>query len=572
MLGAGVIAAAMLPAAANASVDDDPRVGLAPGAGETAGQAISNLEKLSSQPRPAGFENFNSDLAFFDDYAVSGNYNGFNVYDVSDPAAPALTTSVLCPGSQNDVSVFGDLLFLSVETTAAKLDCTTGGVTSENRFRGVRIFDISDLDAPELVANVQTCRGSHTHTLVEDPDDAENLYVYVSGTAGVRSAAELAGCENSLADGANPSRWRIDVIKVPIAAPETSAVVGGPRIFADETTGRVDGLQNTPPAPTHPSGGSWSPAPVTDACHDITAYPAIGLAAGACEGNGILIDITDPANPERVDEVADPNFAYWHSATFNNDGTKVVFTDEWGGGGAARCLSTDRPEWGANAIFDIVQTDDGPSMELASYYKLPAPQSTLENCVAHNGNLIPVPGRDIMVQAWYQGGASVFDFTDSANPTEIAFFDRGPLSATNLQLAGFWSIYWYDGFIYGNEIGRGFDSFDVVESEHLNEVEIAAAKQVLTGESNAQAQEELTWPATFTTVRAWQSAANRQDELAPNVDANLTKFIDRAERFSTGPQSRAAANNLRATARQLGDSDVEDGLEAALLELADELG
>jgi hypothetical protein len=414
--------------------------------------------------------------------------------------------------------------------------------------------------------------------------------VYVSGTSTVaRPPAELPGCRAGYTPGVpgqpgvpavppviepvpDSAFWRIDVIKVPLASPETAALVGGPRIFADPATGAVNGLQNSPPAPTHPSGEPWGPTPITDACHDITAYPEIGLAAGACEGNGILIDISDPANPVRVAEVADPNFAYWHSATFNNDGTKVLFTDEWGGGSGAKCRATDRPEWGANAIFDVVRDGDSVSLEFASYYKLPAPQTTEENCVAHNGSLVPVPGRDIMVQAWYQGGTSVIDFTDSANPTEIAFFDRGPINPAALSLAGFWSTYWHNGFVYGSEIGRGFDSFDLTTSEYVNDVELAAAKQVVVDETNVQAQERIEWPASFTTVRAWQSAANRQGELNRAEQRVVTVLVDRAEKLSDRRVTRkAAAALLTAAAGVVDDSTVEQGLSEALLDLAAEL-
>jgi hypothetical protein len=237
------------------------------------------------------------------------------------------------------------------------------------------------------------------------------------------------------ANGENPSRWRIEVIQVPLANPSAAAVVNEVRLFTDPATGNIDGLQNTVPTPNHPSGAPWGPTPITDACHDITAYPAVGLAAGACEGNGILIDISDAANPVRLDAVADPNYAYWHSATLSNDGTTVVFTDEWGGGTTPRCRVTDQPQWGANAIYEIV---DG-QMEFRSYYKLPVPMTNQENCVAHNGSLIPVPGRDIMAQAWYQGGISLMDFSDPSNPVEIGYFDRGPVSASGLVLVGFWS-------------------------------------------------------------------------------------------------------------------------------------
>jgi hypothetical protein len=498
-----VLAVGLTPGSAGA--DPDPRVGL--GAGWLdAETANSNMDLLSHLDKPPGFVdpanpgNFGfvaSDLAFSGDHAFMGNFNGFNVFDVSDPAQPSVVTSVVCPGGQGDVSVFGDLLFMSVEESRARVDCGTDP-TVGTRFQGVRIFDVSDIANPTQVATVQTCRGSHTHSLVTDPDDPANLYVYVSGTTGVRPVSTLAGCSNEPAAGVNPSRWRIDVIKVPLAAPETAAVVSGPRLFRDEATGAVDGLQNAPPTPLHPSGAPWGPTPITDACHDITSFPEIGLAAGACEGNGILIDIRDPANPVRLDEVADPNFAYWHSATFNNDGTKVVFTDEWGGGTSARCREGDAPEWGANAIFDIV---DG-QMEFRSYYKLPVPQTVQENCVAHNGSIVPVPGRDILVQAWYQGGVSVMDFTDSSAPKEIAFFDRGPVNATSLVLGGIWAAYWYNGQIHGSEIARGFDTFGLTPSGHLTEAEIAAARQVRVAELNAQNQQRVTWDPSLAVARA----------------------------------------------------------------------
>ncbi|WP_455565783.1 LVIVD repeat-containing protein [Micromonospora globbae] len=523
ILGAAATAAllvALVPGTASGQeAEPDPRIGL--GAGWLDAQsAISNLELLAHRDKPAGFVNpanpgdfgfVASDLAFGGTHAFVGNYNGFNVYDISQPANPTLVTSVVCPGGQGDVSVHGNLLFMSVEETRGRLDCGTNPAAG-TRFQGVRVFDISDVANPVQVAAVQTCRGSHTHTLVTDPDDSANVYVYVSGTAGVRPASTMAGCNNTPASGDNPARWRIDVIKVPVAAPEQAAVVNNPRLFADPATGAVDGLQNTPPAPTHPSGGSWSPSPVTDACHDITAYPALGLAAGACEGNGILIDISDPANPVRIDEVSDPNFAYWHSATISNDGSKVVFTDEWGGGTGPRCRTTDQPQWGANAIFDIVDR----KLKFASYYKLPVPQTLQENCVAHNGSLIPVPGRDILVQAWYQGGISLMDFTDSAHPREIGYFDRGPISASTSVLGGFWSAYWYNGQIYGSEIARGFDVLGLKPSEHLTAAEIAAAREVQMPEFNAQHQTQVSWAPSFAVARA------RFDQLARTCTTTVT--------------------------------------------------
>lgn len=578
-IAAGMILLGAMPGAARAADAADPRIGL--GAGWMDAQsAASGLELLSHQDRPEGFfqpsnpgnlSYANSDMAFSGNYAFVGNFAGFNIYDISTPANPVLTTSVICPGGQGDLSVYGNLLFMSVEETRGRIDCGTQGASGSvnpERFRGVRIFDISDIRRPVQVAAVQTCRGSHTHTLVTSKNDPDNLYVYVSGTASIRSGAELAGCANTPATDPNTAQWRIDVIKVPLAAPQDAAVVSHPRLFTDPETGAINGLQNAPQTPRHPSGSAWGPTPVTTHCHDITAYPEIGLAAGACSGNGILIDISDPMHPKRIDEVSDPNFAYWHSATFNNDGTKVVFTDEWGGGTGARCRVTDEPSWGANAIFDIV---DG-RLQFRSYYKLPVPQTTQENCVAHNGGIVPVPGRDILVQGWYQGGISVMDFTDSANPREIAFFDRGPISASSLVTGGFWSAYYYNGHIFGSEIARGFDSFALKPSEHLDQAEIDAAATVQLDRYNAQHQPQVTWPPSFPLVRAYYAQALRAGTMASNTAANVKKFVDRAEQFKDGPQKKAAAAQLRAVSNQL---DASDGAQAALIkalrDLADAL-
>ncbi len=552
-------------AAPGFATTDDPRVGLGAGPGETAEQAISNMEKLASLPRAPGADT-NSDLAFTGDFAISGNYNGFNVYDVADPANPTLRTTVICPGSQNDVSVYGDLLFMSVEATGAKIDCTTGGVNASNRFRGVRIWDISDIDNPVQLPGVQTCKGSHTHTVVTDPSDDSTIYIYVSGTAGIRSGAEPPfNCTGqSSLQNRNTDNFSVTIIEVPLDAPETAEIVNrNARIFSvcgdntcedDFASGALNAFPPSNPQPIYPEDSGREPggqsASQASTCHDITAYPEIGLAAGACQGRGLLIDITDPANPKRLDAVQDFNFAYWHSATFSNDGSTIVFTDEWGGGSGARCRATDPLNWGANAIFDVVQTDDGPKMEFASYFKLPMVQTATENCVAHNGSLIPVPGRDIMVQAWYQGGTTVFDFTDSANPVEIAYFDRGPISPTSLVTGGFWSSYWYNGAIYGNEIARGFDTFEMVPSEFLSANEIAVAKTVTYDELNVQGQVSYDFAPSFTLVRAYRDQAERAG-LSAELVAQVDKFVDRAERFSTGPQARAAIANLDALAGEI---------------------
>jgi hypothetical protein len=467
----------------------------------------------------------NSDLAFRGNELFVGNFSGFNVYDIGQPAQAKLIASVVCPGGQGDVSVRGNLLIMSVEQTRGRIDCGTSGVAepvSTERFRGVRIFDITDVTKPKQLAAVQTCRGSHTHTLLEDPDDKDNIYVYGSGTGAPRSPEELAGCSDKKPeDDPNTSYYSIDIIQIPLAAPEKARVVNRPRIFSDPATGAIAGL-----AKRGDHGPGTQTTSETNQCHDITVYPAIGLAAGACSGNGILLDISDPVNPVRLDAAADKNFAYWHSATFNNDGTKVIFTDEWGGGTRPRCQATDRPEWGANAIFDIVDR----KLEFRSYYKLPAPQTATENCVAHNGSLVPVPGRDIMVQGWYQGGVSVFDFTDSSKPVEIAYFDRGPVDDKRLITAGQWSTYWYNGYLYGAEIARGLDVFRLKPSEHLTQNEIDAATLVQYDLFNPQHQPKVTWPGNAVVARAYLDQLTREEAIEASRAAALKAALDAGDR------------------------------------------
>ncbi|MEP3052370.1 MAG: DUF305 domain-containing protein [Erythrobacter sp.] len=429
----------------------------------------------------------NTDMAFFDDVLVTGSYHGFNIYRLGDDGAPTLESSIVCPGGQGDVSVVGDILVMSVEQTRGRVDCGLQGVeedVSEERFRGLRIFDISDLQRPRQVGLVQTCRGSHTHSIVSADD--EKIIVYNSGTSRIRDEEELAGCIGAVPGDDRTALFRIDVIEIPLSDPSQSRIVTSPAVFADPETGRLAGLWQ---GGDHGDGTQETRR--TDQCHDITVFPSKNIAGGACAGNGILFDISDPMNPTRIDEVVDRGFAYWHSATFNNDGTKVLFTDEWGGGGRARCRASDPKNWGANAIYDIV---DG-ELQFRSLYKLPAPQGDKENCVAHNGSIIPVPGRDIFVQAWYQGGISVIDFTDSANPTEIAYFDRGAIDEEQLVVGGYWSAYWYNGRIYATEITRGVDVFALEPSEFLTAEEIAAAEaaQYVGDRFNPQTQTEVTW-------------------------------------------------------------------------------
>jgi hypothetical protein len=484
--------------------------------------------------RASALDFANSDLAFAGTHMWVGNFHGFNTYDIENPRKPKLLASIACPGGQGDVSVYGNLLFMSVEQTRGRIDCGLQGVqetVSKERFRGVRIFDISDMKKPRQVAAVQTCRGSHTHTLVPPMNDKSKIYVYGSGTGSVRSGEELEGCSGEQPDkDENTALFSIDVIEVPLAAPQDAKIVNRPRIFADEK-GNIAGLW---------AGGDHGPGTqktsTTNQCHDITVFPEIGRAAGACSGNGILMDISDPVHPKRLDHASDKNFAYWHSATFNNDGTKIIFTDEWGGGTRPRCRATDLPNWGADAIFDIVDN----KLVFKGYYKMPAAQTETENCVAHNGSLIPVPGRDIMVQGWYQGGLSVFDFSDSANPVEIAFFDRGPLDAKNLIIGGYWSTYWYNGNIYASEIARGIDVFRLLPSDYLSQNEIAAAMLVRREEFNAQDQPKVTWPATAVVAKAYIDQLNRSKAIDASRAQAVVQAMDRAEQIRPGDRNAAA--------------------------------
>ena len=556
---------------------------------------------------------------------IQGSFNGYQVWDISNPAAPKLALGNYCPASQSDVSVYKNLLFVSSESNTGRIDCAGGGVketVSADRLRGIRIFDITDLQHPKNVANVQTCRGSHTHTVLVDPKDKMNVYVYVSGSAGVRPAAELAGCvDASPAKDPTTAKFRIEVIKVPLAHPEQAAIVSSPRIFNDLTqppthgdtpddqvvaakaladakakgyyTANIFGSERAlQPATTKPwldsivkaRGGTGDPTAADSAalrpkvqamidkligvdtsapadapkpgptqCHDITVYPAVGLAGGACEGYGLLLDIKDPMHPVRLAAAADSNFSYWHSATFNNDGTKVLFSDEWGGGGAPKCRAHDPLQWGADALFTI----DKGQMKFQGYYKMPAAQTPQENCVAHNGSLIPIPGRDVMVQAWYQGGVSVFDWTDAAHAKEIAYFDRGPIDTTRMVLGGSWSVYWYNGVMVSSEIVRGLDIFELTPSEYISKNEIDAAKSVKFDYLNAQGQPKFVWPASFALSRSYLDQLERNNGLPAAQIASARRSLDAAQKV-TGA-ARAAeltklGTQLHADAKNAGDA------------------
>ena len=591
----------------------DPRVGLGAGLFD-AEEAAWNMRLLSTTPPPEAFVGVtNSDLAFTGKYAIQGNYNGIQVWDISDPTKPELVTEYVCPASQSDVSVYKNLMFVSGEGMGGRLDCGTEGVeeaVSQDRLRGIRIFDISDIRNPDYIGNVQTCRGSHTHSLLKDPNDDENVYIYVSGSAPVRPEEEVAGCSGAaLSEDPNSALFRIEVIKVPLDHPELAAIVSSPRIFEDLVAPPTHGQspadileveaarargdfvvdmngeqiilrpryaipmleqfvkerggttataadsaafrEALPEIIARRFGGGEAddgdddgPKPGPTQCHDITLYPAIGLAGGACGGYGLLLDISDPENPVRMDAVADSNFSYWHSATFNNDGTKILFSDEWGGGGQPKCRETDPYEWGANAIFDLV---DG-KMTFKSYYKMPAIQTSEENCVAHNGSLIPIPGRDIMVQSWYQGGISIFDWTDASDPVEIAYHDRGPVAADHMASGGTWSVYWYNGVMVSSEIARGLDIFELVPSGFISVNEIEAAKSVKLDYLNAQGQPHFEWPVTFALAQAYVDQLERSKGLTRDqisAARELLKNMENAPAATRKTELSALAAGLR---------------------------
>lgn len=540
---------------------------------ERVGKTLESIGFPNSPQIPAPFRLVmaqlafaNSDIAFQGNKLFLGNFYGFNIYDIANPSNTKLLTSVVCPGGQGDLSVHKNLLFMSVEMPNGRLDCSPDGfapnpagagqenqlpAANKDRFRGVRIFDISDISSPKQVAAVQTCRGSHTHTLVVDPKDKDNVYIYVSGTSFVRQSEELAGCSDGAPDkNPNTALFRIDIIKVPLASPQDAKIVSSPRIFNDPKTGKINALND---GGSHANKDKDGMVRVedTDQCHDITVYPELGLAAGACSGNGILLDIRDPANPKRIDAVNDKNYAYWHSASFSNDGKKVVFTDEWGGGMGARCRENDPNVWGANAIFTL----NNNKLSFGNYYKLPAAQGDSENCVAHNGSLVPVPGRDLKIQAWYQGGISLMDFTDAQNPFEVAYFDRGAINPKMLVLAGSWSAYWYNGNIYSSEIARGLDVYELTPTKYLTQNEIDAAKSVQMAQLNVQSQQRMIWSKKLVVAKAYLDQLERSKGLPDAKIALLRKEIENAETSKNPAKLKGFASSLEKSAEAAQKAD-----------------
>jgi len=635
LLGTAAMAALAVPLhAQQTSTTNDPRVGLKAGLYD-AGTASKGMQLVAHQNKPAvfhpndpgGLTYANSDMAFRGKYLFQGNFSGFQVWDISNPTAPKIANVTSCFTEQGDPSVYRNLLFISAEDRGSRLDCGAQGVqdtVSKERMVGIRIYDISDINHPKAVANVQTCRGSHTHTIYPDPKDPGIVYVYVSGLAPVRSANEMAGCEaaGGVTDP-NSALFRVEVIRVPVAHPEQAKIVSSARIFNDLTAppthgvspadtaggamekqargflGRL-GLPATATAADSARAAHWiaglqmahgdtvlektlvdslqtvgihmrafgfgRPASGPSQCHDITIYPYEGLAAGACSGYGILLNVKDPLHPVRMQAVSDSNFAFWHSATFTNNASKLLFTDEWGGGTQPKCRATDPIDWGADAIF----TRDNGTLHMAGYFKMPAAQTSQENCVAHNGMLVPVPGRDIMVQGWYQGGISVFDFTDAAHPKEIAYFDRGPIDASKMVLGGYWAGYYYNGYIYGSEIARGLDVFKLTPTADLTQNEIDAANLVRLETLNPQSQPHITWPAEFVVARAYVDQLVRDNGLPAARTSAISASLKSAEGM-TGARRRAALKSLAEGLEKEASSSSDATRVKALAELIERI-
>jgi hypothetical protein len=600
----------------------DPRVGLKAGYWD-AGEALWNMKRISTAtPNERNLSTTRSDLAFTGNYAIQGNYNGFQIYDISNPAQPVVVNTYYCPASQNDVSVYKSLLFMSSEAGNSRLNCSFSEgqapmePVSKERMRGVRVFDIADIRNPKLVASVQTCRGSHTHTVVTQPGDNENVYIYVQGTSGVRSEEEVPGCKDAGRGHNTPdtAQFRLEVIKVPLKAPATAHITNAARIFNNlparpanperDAAGRAGGAGGGGAAAGGAAAGGAAGGAVAggtagaagvgaagaaggggrgggrggnttppgpdvgpNQCHDITVYPDVGLAGGACAGLGLLLDIREATHPIRMDFVGDPNMSFWHSATFSNDGKRILFSDEWGGGSGPRCRATDKLEWGANAIFAI----ENNKMVFKSYYKMPAAQTDQENCVAHNGSNIPIPGREVMVQAFYQGGLTIFDWTDPAKPFEVAFHDRGPLDATRLRSGGSWSAYWYNGVIVSSEIARGLDIFELVASPLITQNEIDAAKTVKMDYWNTQEQRRFVWPPSFAKARAFVDQLERSKGLSAARLTAVRSALTTAEGASGAARRTALttlASSLGADAKGSSDREKVNMLIAAVNELA----
>lgn len=564
----------------------DPRSTLKPGRFD-AGIAISNMKQVSFVKKPAAFDSaaglkfINSDLAFGTHYVYQANFAGFTIWDITDPANPVMASATKCITSQGDPTIVGNLLFLSAEGAGNRNDCGDGGVQDpKDHMAGVRIFDVSNPKAPKLVKNVQTCKGSHTHTLVPSPTDPRTIYLYVSGQQAARPETELAGCKNGT-DPADPtnSLFQLDIIKVSLDHPEEAHVIPGARIF----TG-LDGSGECKQfcAPVDPrmqaamaSRRAADPAMPTGPrnCHDVTAYPEMHLLAASCSTHSIVVDISNPEKPVRLDALTDTNnFQGRHTAAFSNDGTKLIQTDEWGGGTGPMCQASSMIELGGNTVITL---DAKKKQTQRAYFKLPSAQAAEENCVSHNGGIIPVPGRDLYVQGWYQGGVSIMDFTSADNAFEIGYFDRGsitpPRGADVPQtpvdpsvrgggnaIGGSWGAYYWNGLIFSSELDRGMDILELTPSAQLSANEIAAAKLVRFDAYNPQSQPKMTWPPAFVVVRSYLDQLVRNGGLAAERTAAISSALDIAEMKSGA--ARAAA--LTTLAQQV-DKDVAGAKDGA---------
>ncbi|MCZ8205404.1 hypothetical protein [Gemmatimonas sp.] len=565
----------------------DPRTTLKPGRFD-AGIAEKNMRLLSTTPKPAQFDTVrgltfvNSDLAFRDNLVIQANFAGFTIWDIKNPAKPALLSVVRCITSQGDPTIYGNLLFLSAEGAGNRNDCADGGVKDpKDHMAGVRIFDVSDPKAPKLVKNVQTCKGSHTHTLVPHPKDKNVIYLYVSGQQGARPETELAGCKNGNdpADVSN-SLYQLDIIKVELDRPENARVIPGARIFTGlggageckqfcaPVDPRFAGRQRQAPAEDMPDGPRN--------CHDVTAYPAMNLLAASCSTHSIMVDISNPEKPFRIDALSDTNnFQGRHTAAFSNDGKKIIQTDEWGGGTSPMCQASSMIELGGNTVITL---DAKKKQSQRAYFKLPAAQSAEENCVSHNGGIIPVPGRDLYIQGWYQGGVSIMDFTDPDKAFEVGYFDRGsidpprPVDVPSAASAGMnrnvrgngnviggsWGAYYWNGLVFSSEMDRGLDILELTPSAELTANEIAAAKLVTFKEYNPQSQPKMVWPAAFVVVRSYLDQLVRGQGLA----AARTTAIDAALTAAEQQTGAARAAALRTLATQV-DRDVAGAKDGA---------
>ena len=574
---AGALAVASAVQAQTYPTGNDPRNGLKPGKGGDAGEVAHGMKLMSLTPKAAVFDSVNgldfanSDIAFGGKYVYQGNFAGFSIWDISNAAKPVLMSTVKCQTSQGDPSIYGNLLFVSAEGAGNRKDCGKAPVTDPSQHTaGVRIFDVSNPSEPKLVKNIETCKGSHTHSLLPSKKDKNILYIYVSGSGGARAENDLPGCKNGTdpADTTN-AMYRLDVIKVDLRKPDSAYVVTGARIFTGlgpaPRPGRAGGAGGRggrgDAAGAAPGGMPATPPPAPSGprnCHDVTIYPARDLLAGACGSYGILVDVKNPEKPVRLDAISDSTFSLWHTAVFSNDGKKVVFTDEWGGGTGPMCQATSMMQQGGNTTLEI--TADRKFRQ-GGYFKPNFAQTAQENCVSHNGGVIPVPGRDIMTQGWYQGGINIIDFTDPKKPVEIGYFDRGAIDnpppidqgppstaaggrgSARSTTGGSWGSYYWNGYIYSSEIARGLDVVELTPTADLSANEIAAAKLVRYEQYNPQSQPVIAWPAAYPVVRSYVDQLQRKNGLAAARITAINASLDASEKL-TGAARKSALSKL----------------------------